>query len=247
MHVDDHAEAVVALPGGLMRAQDGHSLDLRSDRAEPGDAVPLAFTVTGPDGKPVRRYDVVHGRRLHLIVVRRDLPASSTCTLRSTRPPAPGRPWSPHPRHLARLRRLPATGGQALMLGADLFAAGDFAPRALPPRAAPRRSTATPSARGDLTPAGLTALPHGQPRRPPVTDLQPYLGAYGHLVALRQSDLAYLHVHPDAQPARHRPVRAGIAFTTEVPTAGTYRLFLDFRHDGAVRTAEFTILTMQDG
>lgn len=35
----------------------------------------------------------------------------------------------------------------------------------------------------------------------PVTDLQPYLGAYGHLVALRQGDLAYLHVHPGAFPA----------------------------------------------
>lgn len=34
----------------------------------------------------------------------------------------------------------------------------------------------------------------------PVTDLQEYLAAYGHLVALRQGDLAYLHVHPDDQP-----------------------------------------------
>ncbi|PRC60084.1 heavy metal-binding domain-containing protein, partial [Mycobacterium sp. ITM-2017-0098] len=31
----------------------------------------------------------------------------------------------------------------------------------------------------------------------PVTTLQPYLGAYGHLVALREGDLAYLHVHPE--------------------------------------------------
>ena len=30
----------------------------------------------------------------------------------------------------------------------------------------------------------------------PVTDLQPYLGAYGHLVVLRDGDLAYLHAHP---------------------------------------------------
>ena len=36
----------------------------------------------------------------------------------------------------------------------------------------------------------------------PVTDLQPYLGAYGHLVALRGGDLAYLHVHPDGEPGR---------------------------------------------
>ena len=34
----------------------------------------------------------------------------------------------------------------------------------------------------------------------PVTDLQPYLAAYGHLVALRAGDLAYLHVHPAGEP-----------------------------------------------
>ncbi|NKX51639.1 hypothetical protein HER39_13910, partial [Arthrobacter deserti] len=36
----------------------------------------------------------------------------------------------------------------------------------------------------------------------PVKTLEPYLGAYGHLVALRAGDLAYLHVHPEgAAPA----------------------------------------------
>ena len=43
-----------------------------------------------------------------------------------------------------------------------------------------------------------------------VTDLQPYLGAFGHLVALRRSDLAYMHVHPDAA-ARPPPTAPGRA------------------------------------
>jgi hypothetical protein len=79
-----------------------------------------------------------------------------------------------------------------------------------------------------------------------VTDLEPYLGAFGHLVALRQSDLAYLHVHPDgATPAPTDRAGPGIAFTADVPTPGTYRLFLDFQHAGAVRTAEFTLTTRE--
>ena len=75
----------------------------------------------------------------------------------------------------------------------------------------------------------------------PVTDLQPYLAAYGHLVALRQGDLAYLHVHPDGAPGdgRTEPGPA-IVFHTTAPSDGTYRLFLDFKHGGVVRTAEFT-------
>ena len=76
----------------------------------------------------------------------------------------------------------------------------------------------------------------------PVTDLQPYLGAYGHLVALREGDLAYLHVHPDGEPGDGRTAAGPeVAFHVEAPSDGAYRLFLDFRHGDEVRTAEFTM------
>jgi hypothetical protein len=61
--------------------------------------------------------------------------------------------------------------------------------------------------------------------------VQQYLGAKGHLVALRQGDLAYLHVHPDENRLK---------FMAEFPTAGKYRLFLQFQTDGRVHTAAFT-------
>src|SRR5829696_8378139 len=60
---------------------------------------------------------------------------------------------------------------------------------------------------------------------------EPYLGARGHLVALREGDLAYLHVHPSGN---------SVAFATGFPTAGRYRLYLQFKHDGRVHTAAFT-------
>jgi hypothetical protein len=60
---------------------------------------------------------------------------------------------------------------------------------------------------------------------------EPYLGARGHLVALREGDLAFLHVHPDED---------SLAFMAEFPSAGRYRLYLQFKHDGRVHTAEFT-------
>ncbi len=59
-----------------------------------------------------------------------------------------------------------------------------------------------------------------------------YLGAKGHLVALREGDLAFLHVHPDANRLR---------FEATFPTPGRYRLFLQFKTtDGRVHTAAFT-------
>jgi hypothetical protein len=67
-----------------------------------------------------------------------------------------------------------------------------------------------------------------------------YLGAGGHLVALREGDLAFLHVHPTehGQPADGHDDSVGFAAT--FPTHGRYRLFLQFKHRGEVRTAAFT-------
>jgi hypothetical protein len=79
-----------------------------------------------------------------------------------------------------------------------------------------------------------------------VVRTDPYLGAAGHLVAIRRGDLAYLHVHPHEDDTT-----SDVTFTGEFPTAGTYRLFFDFAHDGTVRTASFTATvddpTAQDG
>ena len=62
---------------------------------------------------------------------------------------------------------------------------------------------------------GFTVTRDGSP-----VAIQPYLGAKGHLVALREGDLAFLHVHPDANRLR---------FEATFPTAGRYRLFLQFK------------------
>ena len=76
----------------------------------------------------------------------------------------------------------------------------------------------------------------------PVTDLEPYLGAYGHLVALRGGDLAYLHVHPEGVPGDGvTEPGPDVVFFAEVPSPDRYHLYLDFKHEGVVRTAAFTV------
>jgi len=61
-------------------------------------------------------------------------------------------------------------------------------------------------------------------------------------VALREGDLAYLHVHPvEGDHGDHGGSPDGpVAFATEFPTDGRYRLFLQFKVDGRVETAAFT-------
>ena len=70
----------------------------------------------------------------------------------------------------------------------------------------------------------------------PFEGLEPYLGAKGHLVALREGDLAYLHVHPAAE------IRADtVTFEARFPTPGKYRLFLQFKAGGDIPTASYTL------
>jgi hypothetical protein len=72
---------------------------------------------------------------------------------------------------------------------------------------------------------------------------EPYLGAGGHLVALREGDLAFLHVHPtehghgEKQPDEHDD---SVGFAATFPTEGRYRLFLQFKYEGRVQTVAFT-------
>jgi hypothetical protein len=145
---------------------------------------------------------------------------------------------------------VPAGRDDGLTLGTDLSVAGSYAPRPLP--VAARTATVdgyTVTLGGDLRPGTSSRLTLTVSRGgKPVTDLQPYLEAYGHLVVLRAGDLAYLHVHPDGAPGdgRTRP-GPGVTFFAEVPTAGEYRLYLDFQHGGVVRTAEFTATAVGSG
>jgi len=86
---------------------------------------------------------------------------------------------------------------------------------------------------GNETNLSFTVTRHGKPAA-----LARYLGAGGHLVALREGDLAFLHVHPTTEraPAAGEPIE----FATRFPSAGSYRLFLQFRVGGEVHTAAFT-------
>ena len=64
---------------------------------------------------------------------------------------------------------------------------------------------------------------------------EPYLGAAGHLVAIRESDFGYMHVHPVEGEAG--PVR----FMAEFPARDRYRLFFDFSVAAVVHTASFIV------
>ncbi|MEU4804637.1 hypothetical protein [Actinosynnema sp. NPDC023587] len=241
-HGDTVAEAEQDQPAGLASSRGGYTLTPTD--ATPAAGTPFTFRVTDREGRAVTAYDVRHDRRMHLITVRRD-----TAGFRHVHPEmAADGTWSvpldlPEAGTYRVFADFTPTGGEAVTLGADVFVAGSFDPRAYAPSRVAEVDGYRVRLDGDLVPGRASPLTLTVTRDgSPVTDLQPHLAAYGHLVALRSGDLAYLHVHPEGSPDDGKTAPGpGIAFVAEVPTAGTYRLFLDFRHAGAVRTAEFTV------
>jgi hypothetical protein len=232
-------------PMGLTSSQEGYRVVADRTELEPGVEAPFRFRITGPDGAVVRDYRQEHERDLHLIVVSRDLArfqhvhpsraSDGTWQVPLTLPVAgPYRAYADF---------VPAGRDDGLTLGLDLTATGDHQPQQLPAAATTAEvdgyqleldGRLTAEREADLT----FRIQRGEAA---VTDLDPYLGAYGHLVAIRASDLAYLHVHPTGEPGDGRTVGGpDVRFAVHVPSAGDYRLFLDFSHGGEVHTAAFT-------
>jgi len=218
-------------------AQDGLRLVVDRATAEAGVEEPFAFRIVDETGATVEDYDVVHEAEMHLIVARRDL--STYAHLHPTR--ADDGTWTVPLRldepGVYRVFADFTTNGERATLGADVSVAGSFTPTPLPPPAASAttgpyevRVTTAPDGDGETT--EFTVLRDGRQ----VSDLEPYLGAQGHLVALREGDLSFLHVHP----VEGQPAPGTVSFAVEYPSAGRYRLFLQFKHQGSVQTVAVT-------
>jgi hypothetical protein len=235
---DGHGDTMAMAPSGeappgLATSQDGLTLKLDRTQVERNRRTTIAFRIVGKDGAPVRDFDVEHTKRMHFIVVRRDLTGFQHLH------PTQGSDgtWQT-PLRLAdagtyRVFADFSIKGVKHTLGADVTVDGAATARPLP---APSSSATVDGYRVTLDDGATHAGRDSQLRFTLIKDgerveVDPYLGARGHLVALREGDLAYLHVHPDAD---------SLSFMAEFPSAGRYRLFLQFRHGGRVHTAELT-------
>jgi hypothetical protein len=226
-------EAAAAPVRGLAVSDDGLKLALDTSELDRGRRRELRFSIHEAGGATVRDFEVEHEKRMHLIVVRRDgrgfqhlhpeLDADGTWRVPITLSEAGSYRVFADFKH----------DGEARTLAADLSVDGNADYRPLPEPALTARSgdydvrlDAGWVRAGHEAELSFSVTRNGEP-----VQTQRYLGARGHLVALREGDLAYLHVHPSGD---------SVAFASEFPSAGRYRLYLQFKHDGRVHTAEFT-------
>ncbi len=219
---------------GLAVSEKGLTLELARRSAPRGKPFELAFRILDRSGQTVRDFDVEHTKRMHFIVVRRDMTGFQH--LHPTE--NPDGTWSvPVTLPDAGSYRVFAdfsVDDEPYTLADEVTVDGPVRSQTLP---APVRSADVDGMRVTLTEGATKAgaeseLAFTVTRNGTPVSIQDYLGAKGHLVALRQGDLAFLHVHPDENSLR---------FMATFPTPGSYRLFLQFKtDDGRVHTAAFT-------
>lgn len=218
----EHGGATAA-PAGLAVEQDGYRLVQERAELAAGRREPYVFRILDADGEVVRDFAVEHERRLHLIVVSRGRgrrflhlhPAQRADGAWTTPLRLPG---GGSYRAFADF----TTGGERRTLGIDLVGVGDSEP---PPEQVSRYDVAL-ERDGDRL--GFRVARDGA-----TVEVGRYLGARGHLVVLREGDLAYVHAHADEDE---------LSFEVPFPSPGRYDLFLQFEVGGRLETVSRRIV-----
>jgi hypothetical protein len=221
---------------GLGVAENGLRVVVDDPQLRRGRTERVRFRIVDERGRAVRDFDVEHTKRMHLIVARRDLTGFQH--LHPTMN-ADGTWRTPLRLSTAGSYRLFADfshDDKPTTLATDLRVNGTAELRSLPAPAPTATSDGGYDVRldsgaaraGQKAELRFTVTKNGRPAQ-----TEPYLGAGGHLVALREGDLAFLHVHPNEDDS-------SIGFEATFPTTGSYRLFLQFKVGGEVQTVTFT-------
>jgi hypothetical protein len=223
---------------GVAVAENGLRLVVADPELARGRTEQLAFRIVDEDGETVEDFDVAHTKRMHMIVARRDMSG-----FQHLHPEQAGDGSWTLPVRIAdagsyRLFADFERDGEKTTLATDLRVDG---PADLQPLPAPA-TTATSDGGyqvaleteagepGEETHLDFTVTKDGRE-----VQTEPYLGAGGHLVALREGDMAFLHVHPTEEEGED-----GVSFGATFPTQGRYRLFLQFKIDETIQTVAFT-------
>jgi len=244
----------------------------------PGEKARWRFTIFHPGtGQQVMKFETVHERQYHLFVISQDMEqfqhihpeqqSDGTWTIDVTLPKAG---------YYKVLSDFLPSGGATQLIARPLVTAGysrDLAHdgAVLVPDASPRKTvgdiTATVSYDPPTPVAGLYAhlifnLADTATGRP-ITDLQTYLGAFGHTLIMSEDMLDYVHTHPldilstpddDGVPqfvippgADLEKLRGGpqVIFDGLMPKPGRYRAWTQFRRHNTLYTFTSTFTVSQ--
>ncbi|HVL67738.1 MAG TPA: heavy metal-binding domain-containing protein [Vicinamibacterales bacterium] len=236
--------ALVAIPPPRLGE---YRLDVALERAPRSAGLRrMRFVVRDPEtGEPVTAFETVHEKRFHLFVISRDLTFFEHV-----------HPEEPEDGEF--VLELPVPPGE-YMLFADFLPVGGTPQMVQKAIIAPGRVNRKPGA--GVTPGTHRAVAGGlavsleaavavsgkevlltftvtdAKTGEPVTDLEPYLGAPAHLLMVRSDLTDAVHAHPE-EPSTPGPT---VSFHPLIPSAGEYRLWIQFQRAGRVITVPFQL------
>nr|WP_274364034.1 MULTISPECIES: heavy metal translocating P-type ATPase [unclassified Paenibacillus] len=216
-----------------------------AENAIAGEDTIIRIRIKDEEGKPVDRFDINHEKLLHLIVVSSDLsyfdhihpeykgggefeivtsfpaggkykliadyvPTGGATTTRTEWISVEGGKTEPIPLKPDRKHSKVADGVQVTLVNDHPQAGAEFE---------------------------LSFTLADAETKEPVADLEPYLGAVGHVVVLSEDTEQYLHVHPIDEDAKGPEAK----FVTEFPSAGVYKLWAQFQRNGKLITVPFVV------
>lgn len=236
-------------------AQGGHEamnmptqrkLVVGTDPSEPqaGSATKLVLQIQDDDGTPIKAFELLHEKLAHLIVVREgldefahlhpDVDASGMITGEFTFPKSG--------KYRLFIDHQPQGKSPGLAVG-ELAVAGDDEPAAaLVPNASHEVTVGEIKAHVAIKPGDQeTAVRFHivDADNKAIGDLQPYLGAMGHLVIISADGREYVHAHPLSE-AKTAPEGA-VEFAAHFPKPGIYKAWGQFQRNGSVFTAPFVL------
>ena len=226
------------------------------ENLKPGVPKDFSFEIIDDRGATLHQFATVHEKIMHVIVVRHDLTqfqhvhptydaGSGRFTVGSLALPTAG----PYRLFADFTPEAGMTGPDGQPLGVtvpvDLLVGDEAAYR---PATLPAPSDTAGVGEYEVTLSRPDTLRAGAAQQLTFTirrggvvanDLEPYLGANGHAVVLREGDLAFIHSH--ALEDRTALQAGQLPFVVQFAEPGRYRMFVQFQHRGAVQTAAFTL------
>lgn len=217
-----------------------------SQMPKANEEVPISIFINDKSNTPITKFDTVHDKLMHLIIVSKDLSYFSHI----------------HPIYKGNgefdiKTTFPTGGDYQLIAEVTPHGAGDNSvekhwlhvegPEPKPVPIVPDR-TLTKVVDGlkitlsfdhimadmDLN---MSFTIHDAITDKPITNLQPYLGAMGHSVAISSDLKQYLHIHPMTTKG-HGPK---VTFMTFFPKKGVYKIWGQFQYENRVIVAPFVV------
>ena len=229
-----------------MPAATARKLVVKTEPSQPqaGEVTKLLLQILDDSGQPITKFALLHEKLVHLIVVREGLDefshlhpqvdASGNITIEHVFPKAGQfRLFADHQ---------PEGQTPGLARGELIVAGENESAAALVPNASDEVAVGEIKAHVDFQPGDQETKVRFQlvdANGQVVSDLQPYLGAMGHLVIISADGAEYVHAHPLSE-AKTAP-EGVVEFAAHFPKPGLYKAWGQFQRHDAVFTVPFVL------